>query len=376
MVGHYGLMNAITVIALFLFVMIAAVQSSGNSLDVVALLTKAYDMVYANSELITLAVQLLTVGAVVLIFFITRSLKKDEAPSANKYFSLKKVSPTVLLMSALLAFCAYFTVNAFITGVGYLFPDLLGSYNDAMEGSYGNANLILQFLTVVIGAPVCEELIYRNMALTNMNKRLSPILSVTISAAIFGLVHGTPLQIVYAGALGFVFGILFVRSESIFPSLVAHAVFNAMGFGLPILADAIKEGSTAETVFNIVIAILSVATNLAAPLVFWWVFKHTDRPLCVKKRKEKKATASAGYANPYQTPHYTTRPQGNYGYQPYMPPQYQAPPPGWVFDPRYGWIYIGANPYGQPGQNMGTQNPQPNDTAPADSEHGSDTTEQ
>ena len=221
-----------------------------------------------------------------------------------------------------------------------------------MEESVGNTGLIIQFLTLVIGAPVSEELIYRNMALTNMNKRLSPIISITISSAIFGVVHGSLLQMIYAAALGFLFGVLFVRTESIFPSLLAHAVFNAMGFGMPLLADYLQKKFSAEVIFNHIIGAITILSLILAPLMIICFFKNTDRPLRVKHPRVKREPPAA------QVPHIP--PNLQYGYPPYpyynQPPYAPMPPTGWVFDQRYGWIYVGQ-PQGKTGVDGGNQNP-------------------
>jgi len=250
----------------------------------------------------------------------------------------------MLIMCALLAFCAYFAVNAFVMLVNLIFS----LTPDETEVTFSAVEL----LTLVVGAPLCEELIYRNMAITNMNKRFAPILSILISSAIFGVVHGSPLQMIYAGALGFVFGILFVRTESIFPSLLAHSVFNAMGFGLPLWAANIEAGSSAEAVFNLVIVILTAVAAILIPLIIWWILRHTNRPLCVKSPCAEKESHPAW--TPYlphapyppQNPPYGYPSQGYPNQPPYAPPFYQTPPPpqGWIFDPRYGWIYVGVPP--------------------------------
>lgn len=359
MIGHYVLMSVITFIAFGAIIVLTAAQdlagqaSSGLEYAIPEILDKARELLFANSELISLVSQIVSVGIVVLIFGLKRRKNKDDETSAVAYFSLKKVSPTMLIMCALLAFCAYFAVNAFVMGVNIIFS----LQPDETEATFS----VISVLTLVVGAPICEELIYRNMAITNMNKRLAPILSILISSAIFGVVHGSPIQMIYAGALGFLFGVLFVRTESIFPSLLAHSVFNAMGYGLPLLAANIEVDSSAESVFNLTVVILTVVSALLIPLIIWWVLRHTDRPLCVKSSCAEQGAGPAWMPYPPHAPYPPQNPPYGYppqGYQPpYAPPFYQTPPPpqGWIFDPRYGWIFVGVPPR-QPNANDVHQN--------------------
>ena len=57
---------------------------------------------------------------------------------------------------------------------------------------------------------------------------MPPWLALVLQAAIFGLVHGTPIQMVYAFLMGLAFGFLRRRTGSILPGFAAHAAFNAM----------------------------------------------------------------------------------------------------------------------------------------------------
>ena len=342
MIGHYVLISLISLIA-FCVILLRIFLTASNQFpsdfenNATELLTRSLEVLFDNSELLSLVSQIVSVGIVVLIFCLICRKNKEDKPSANAYFSLKKVSPAMLIMCAMLAFGSYFIVNAFVNIVNQIFTIPAEDTETAFS--------VVGFLTFVVGAPVCEELIYRNMAITNMNKRLSPIISILISSLIFGLVHGSPVQIVYAGVLGFVFGILFVRTKSIFPSLLAHSVFNAMGYVLPLLVVRIEEGSAAETAFSIAIAILTVVSLILVPLVIWWIFRHTTHSLTEKPIRD---VGVSSYGN--------GMPDYSYGYPPPYPPYgYPAPPPGWIFDQCYGWIFVGF-PTGTQGVNGAVQN--------------------
>ena len=56
---------------------------------------------------------------------------------------------------------------------------------------------------------------------------MSPTWAVIISALAFGLVHPTPLAMVYSTMFGLVLGILYVKYNSVVPCILCHVFFNS-----------------------------------------------------------------------------------------------------------------------------------------------------
>ena len=81
--------------------------------------------------------------------------------------------------------------------------------------------------TVVLGAPLVEELLFRGFLQPLLEPRLGRALGLGATAVLFGLAH--PLA--YAlpvGLLGAFFGWLVQRHGSLLPAIVAHALHNAV----------------------------------------------------------------------------------------------------------------------------------------------------
>ena len=99
------------------------------------------------------------------------------------------------------------------------------AFSDSMPGN------LLQFLiflvcTVII-APLCEEVIFRKLLLFPLRK-YGDFPAVLLSAVIFALYHGNIDQLPYAVIAGFFFGIVAVRTNSIIPTIILHAVNNLL----------------------------------------------------------------------------------------------------------------------------------------------------
>lgn len=89
--------------------------------------------------------------------------------------------------------------------------------------------ILVSLLTMVVLAPVCEELFFRGWMLRGLLKRYSPAKSVWFTAILFALFHLNPWQAIVALPLGLLFGWLAWRTGSLLPGLAGHFVVNFTG---------------------------------------------------------------------------------------------------------------------------------------------------
>lgn len=86
-------------------------------------------------------------------------------------------------------------------------------------------------LAVVVGAPVVEEILFRGVLQTALAAASSASKAVPIQAALFALFHDPVVFVpVFAMALGL--GWLYARTGSLWPGIVAHALFNGTQLAL------------------------------------------------------------------------------------------------------------------------------------------------
>jgi membrane protease YdiL (CAAX protease family) len=87
---------------------------------------------------------------------------------------------------------------------------------------------------IVIVAPIAEEIFFRGMLFGGLRRRLATIPSAAISAIVFGALHATtgigavpPLAI-----FGFMLALLYERTGSLVPGMIAHALNNALALAV------------------------------------------------------------------------------------------------------------------------------------------------
>ncbi|MFP5021421.1 CPBP family intramembrane glutamic endopeptidase [Pseudonocardia phyllosphaerae] len=129
-------------------------------------------------------------------------------------------------------------------GVGVLWTELFGEPSNPQaflgEALSGTDPLTIAgvMLAGALLVPFAEELLFRGIgygALRQYGGRYAVVLATVVSAAVFALAHGLNVVMPIAFLLGVTCALLYERSRSIWPGVVAHVVFNASGFVLATL---------------------------------------------------------------------------------------------------------------------------------------------
>jgi membrane protease YdiL (CAAX protease family) len=119
---------------------------------------------------------------------------------------------------------------------------------------------------LVIVAPLTEEILFRGQMLRGFLARYAPPLAIGASAVFFSAMHLNPVQIPATLMLGILSGVLYARTRSIWPSIVAHAVNNA----IPALALVRGAGKGAAAKPELDLSLGMMLGLIAVGLVLWW----------------------------------------------------------------------------------------------------------
>jgi len=86
------------------------------------------------------------------------------------------------------------------------------------------------FLLLVVIAPLIEESIFRGVLLNGLLLRYSRPGAIAISAALFAVAHGNPLQIFAVVGFGSLLGWWYSETKSIWLGVMGHAMNNGLAF--------------------------------------------------------------------------------------------------------------------------------------------------
>ena len=169
---------------------------------------------------------------VLLIFIVMVWSGKWQQINSRKF----KVSYLFYSFLALLAFFVWNFIKFF------LFPPTQNaiSYQLDLPTFTGATAFLMYFFYPVIAGPIFEEIIYRGLVMTALEKGKKWGLDVLGSATLFGILHisshGWVLTdfFVYMGS-GLIMAVFFRVTKSIYWSIGLHIVDNAIGQILPLL---------------------------------------------------------------------------------------------------------------------------------------------
>ena len=194
--------------------------------DPTGLVSAAMAMVMSKAGLITL-ISDLAVLVILTVFFLVR--KKKPLKEAG----LVRTEPACVGAACAAAPLLY----AAVTLVMSLLPEAwLESYIDASAAL--TQDDVFTILATVVLAPITEEVIFRGLIFSRLERAMPGWLAAVLSALAFGLCHGQPVWMAYAFVLGLVFAFLRLRTGSILPSLLAHFIFNGISPAAQRLGDA------------------------------------------------------------------------------------------------------------------------------------------
>lgn len=221
-VCYLALFLGAQVLVMLPVVVAAAVQSALENLEAAEQLS---GVLYESAMLFTAVSGLLAIG-VILLFYRIRRKKLGDA------LWLRRVEGPGLLSGAALAPALYLAVTVAMMALPEAWLD---SYAEASSGVSGGG--VIGIVAVVLVAPVVEEFIFRGLIMTRLAQAMPGWLAAALSAAIFGLCHGHPVWFAYTFVLGVLFGLMDLRLGSIWPSILAHMVFNGVGQILDLLPE-------------------------------------------------------------------------------------------------------------------------------------------
>ena len=140
--------------------------------------------------------------------------------------------------------------------------ELLTSALKLMENAFNaNTNLdsLVLILTVAVGAPIVEELLFRGVLFEELNRYVSVKTTIFLTALIFGLYHFNILQSPNTLVMGLVMAWTYYKTRSIKASIIIHATNNILAL-IPIIDQGLSPIGLGIYIIFMVIGIYSLNT--------------------------------------------------------------------------------------------------------------------
>ncbi len=159
-----------------------------------------------------------------VVWFYRRSKKKgntffDDATLYLDQFVAKKAACFLVF-----GFCFATLISAVLT----LLPawGIVTSYATSSQMMYKSTDVFFNVITVVLTAPLAEEIVFRGYMMNTLLQRYNEKAAVLIVSAVFAVCHGSLLWILYAFVAGILLCQLSLREDNILYGLFLHMGFN------------------------------------------------------------------------------------------------------------------------------------------------------
>ena len=180
-----------------------------------------------------------------------------------RFYKIKELGQSVpsivLLMSLVLGFCALYAVD--ILSMPFNLPNNMAAVFDAMvKNRWG-------FLSIAIVGPIAEEVLMRRVILTEIAQATGKKWwGIFVSAFLFALIHGNPLQIFFALPAGILLGWLYYKTGRLIVPICVHIMNNSISF------FSIKSGEQSDMQFTDTLTqiILYACIAVTVALVIWF----------------------------------------------------------------------------------------------------------
>lgn len=180
-----------------------------------------------------------------------------------------------MTLSFIIIFFLIFTFNIatepLYTWMGV--PDFIKEFYDNMK-----LNPWSSFLTVVIFAPLFEELLCRGVILRGLLHHITPAKAIFWSALMFAVMHLNPWQALPAFMVGLLMGWIYWKTGSLLATIFIHFVNNGFSFMITLLFPDMGADATFSSLmpFNqyIILYVFSILFTIAS---LWYLKSNYDK---------------------------------------------------------------------------------------------------
>lgn len=175
------------------------------------------------------ALPLREVTAISIVVLVVISYLWLRAMTGNpaRYVGIAPVSPSIILLTVVASLAVMvpaISLEAVVLEHFEAPPEVVHALEDLVRAS-GPLELLYAILVAAIGASLSEEFVFRGILQNSLAAKVGGWSALIIATVVFGLLH-TLWRFPGAFILGMLLGFLYLRTGSLVPGLVSHAVIN------------------------------------------------------------------------------------------------------------------------------------------------------
>lgn len=214
------------------------------------------------------------IGEIISVICVLIYLYKKFDITLISLLNLKEFNLKTLILILLMFFSSYIVISlitANITKIASIIQPI-PEHNDGLS-QISNLALLFFFARLIIIGPIIEEFFFRGIFLLKLKANCNIIVALTLSTFLFAIFHSPGYGQISALITGLLFGIVTLKTNGIFYSIIGHILFNSLTTIFGVISNAnnnIVKLANGSFHFNNVINIISIAIFIAT---FFIIFK-------------------------------------------------------------------------------------------------------
>lgn len=172
-----------------------------------------------HAMLLTMIAAVITIPICLLL--LRKDLKREE--NSGSLQERKQVSVSKWILIVVLGMAASISLNDWIALSGIIL--IFDGFEEVAEALYGGS-LLIEFLAIVVAAPLVEELIFRGLVYKRMRALSGVRVAIILSALYFGIYHMNVVQGIYAFLLGMLLAWVCEKYQTLWAPILFHASAN------------------------------------------------------------------------------------------------------------------------------------------------------
>lgn len=196
--------------------------------------------------------------------FYIKFIKKDEEDKALKIkLDFKKVIYCIIIAFAIAALSMlwffliqnYFAENSFIQGS-------TKEFDEAFSVTHSLSSYFWDFLSIALLGPIVEEMIFRGISYSALEKVKKGIFPIIVTGILFGIWHLIFVQVIYTAIAGILFALIYYYTKNIYFCMLLHVVNNFLSFISGIISDEVILNVLASIQFMAILPCIIIILKL------------------------------------------------------------------------------------------------------------------
>ena len=226
-------------------------------------------------------IALINIGSKIMTLYIYMRLLRNETEDLNTILKINKLSSKNIIIITIFAIAFTFCksllgstsltlINTFTTYTGY---------NKIISSAQSSLNCYLALFNLIIIGPIFEEILLRGMIFNSLKKNLNIVAAIILQAFIFSILHGNIIQCIYTFASGIIYGVIYLKTNSLLAPILMHIIGNFVGtVGMNFVSNNLHD----------YIRIIDCSSILIAIVSFIWIMRinSNNKSKCTLSIKE------------------------------------------------------------------------------------------